>query len=328
MSTPVNESTAANPTSFIADPGPLGLAGFAMTTFILSVFNAHILDASLEAVVLPVALFYGGIAQVLAGMWEFKKNNTFGALAFTSYGAFWLSFAALVKFIAAGLPPATAHQAVGLYLLSWTIFTLYMTIASAKTSGAVFGVFIILSADVHLPGDRRARLEHVDDQGRRLPGDPHGHRRLVRLGRRRDQRHLEAHGAPDLASRLGAASAGTVRPRAVSHFTDGELRREGETMTEGQPAQVSGAQVSEAQIAVHWREEEYYYPPAAFVEQANAQDPAILDRFSEEHFPECFTEYADLLSWDERWHTVLDTSQAALLEVVHRWEAERLVQLR
>ena len=81
-------------------------------------------------------------------------------------------------------------------------------------------------------------------------------------------------------------------------------------MTEGQPAQVSGAQVSEAQIAVHWREEEYYYPPAAFVEQANAQDPAILDRFSEEHFPDSFTEYADLLSWDERWHTVLDTSKA------------------
>jgi succinate-acetate transporter protein len=156
MSTQVNESAhapthdrpavvEASPTSFIADPGPLGLAAFAMTTFMLSVFNAGIMSASLEAVVLPVALFYGGTAQVLAGMWEFKKNNTFGALAFTSYGAFWLSFAALVKFIAAGLPPATAHQAVGLYLLSWTIFTLYMTIASAKTSGAVFGVFIILS---------------------------------------------------------------------------------------------------------------------------------------------------------------------------------------
>lgn len=155
MSAQVNESThapgpdrpaaEANPGAFIADPGPLGLAGFAMTTFILSVFNAHILDAGLEAVVLPVALFYGGLAQLLAGMWEFKKNNTFGALAFTSYGAFWLSFAALVKFIAAGLPPATAHQAVGLYLLAWTIFTLYMTIASARTSGAVFGVFIILS---------------------------------------------------------------------------------------------------------------------------------------------------------------------------------------
>src|SRR6266540_3492316 len=70
------------------------------------------------------------------------------------------------------------------------------------------------------------------------------------------------------------------------------------------------AQVSEAQIAVHWREEDYYYPPAAFVEQANANDPAIFDRFSEEHFPDCFKEYADLLSWDEPWHTTLDTSNA------------------
>jgi acetyl-CoA synthetase len=66
--------------------------------------------------------------------------------------------------------------------------------------------------------------------------------------------------------------------------------------------------VSEAQIAVHWREEEYVYPPAAFIGQANASDPAILERFSEEHFPECFKEYADLLSWDAYWHTTLDTS--------------------
>jgi acetyl-CoA synthetase len=68
------------------------------------------------------------------------------------------------------------------------------------------------------------------------------------------------------------------------------------------------AQVSEAQIAVHWREEEYYYPTAKFIGQANASDPAILERFSEEHFPECFREYADLLTWDEYWHTTLDTS--------------------
>jgi len=135
----------ASAVASIADPGPLGLAGFAMTTFMLSVFNANIIkDPSLEAVVLPVALFYGGIAQLLAGMWEFRKNNTFGALAFTSYGAFWLSFAALVKFVAPGLPAATAHEAVGLYLLSWTIFTAYMTIASVRTSGAVLAVFVIL----------------------------------------------------------------------------------------------------------------------------------------------------------------------------------------
>ena len=69
-------------------------------------------------------------------------------------------------------------------------------------------------------------------------------------------------------------------------------------------------QVSEAQIAVHWREEEYYYPSAAFIAQANGADPAIFERFGEEHFPECFTEYADLLTWDTPWHTTLDTSKA------------------
>ncbi len=68
------------------------------------------------------------------------------------------------------------------------------------------------------------------------------------------------------------------------------------------------AQTSEAQIAVHWREEDYYYPPAKFIAQANAADPAILERFREERFPDCFKEYADLLSWDAYWHTTLDTS--------------------
>jgi acetyl-CoA synthetase len=77
-------------------------------------------------------------------------------------------------------------------------------------------------------------------------------------------------------------------------------------MTESPDSEVD--EVSEAQIAVHWREEEYYEPPAAFVAQANANDPAIFDRFTEDKFPECFKEYADLLSWDEPWHTTLDTS--------------------
>jgi len=73
---------------------------------------------------------------------------------------------------------------------------------------------------------------------------------------------------------------------------------------------VEESQVSEAQIAVHWREEEFYLPPAAFIGQANATDPAIFERFGEEHFPECFKEYADLLTWDQYWHTTLDTSNA------------------
>ena len=69
-------------------------------------------------------------------------------------------------------------------------------------------------------------------------------------------------------------------------------------------------ELSEAQIAVHWREEEYFYPPVKFIGQANASDPAIFERFTEEKFPECFREYADLLTWDKYWHTTLDTSNA------------------
>jgi succinate-acetate transporter protein len=130
----------------IADPAPLGLAAFAMTTFVLSVFNAGIIsDAKLEIVVLPLALFYGGLGQVLAGMWEFRKANTFGALAFTSFGAFWLSFAAYVKFVAPTLPATDVNKATGLYLLAWTIFTAYMTIAAMRVNLAVLGVFVALT---------------------------------------------------------------------------------------------------------------------------------------------------------------------------------------
>ena len=71
---------------------------------------------------------------------------------------------------------------------------------------------------------------------------------------------------------------------------------------------MSETQVSEAEIAVHWKEEEYFQPPASFIGQANASDPAIFDRFAEKNFPECFKEYADLLTWDKYWHTTLDTS--------------------
>src|ERR1019366_1449277 len=82
-------------------------------------------------------------------------------------------------------------------------------------------------------------------------------------------------------------------------------------MTAEGPIEVSEAQsvqVSEAQIAVHWREEGYYFPSAGFIGQANASDPRIFERFTEDRFPECFKEYADLLSWDSYWHTTLDTS--------------------
>jgi uncharacterized protein len=136
-----------DPTAGIADPGPLGLAAFAGTTFVLSLFNAGLVgNPKLEAVVLPLALLYGGIVQILAGMWEFKKNNTFGAVAFTSFGAFWIGFFYYVKYVAATLPPADAHTATGIFLLMWTIFTAYMAIASIKTNAVLTAVFATLLA--------------------------------------------------------------------------------------------------------------------------------------------------------------------------------------
>lgn len=135
-----------------ADPGPLGLAGFALTTFVLSMFNAGLVSKAGEPVVLGLALAYGGIAQVLAGMWEFRTGNTFGAVAFTSFGAFWLSFWAYVTFFAGDVPAEHAAAAVGLYLIAWGIFTTYMFIASLRTTMAIALVFCLLAITFFLLG--------------------------------------------------------------------------------------------------------------------------------------------------------------------------------
>ncbi|HET9185915.1 MAG TPA: acetate uptake transporter [Solirubrobacterales bacterium] len=135
-----------------ADPGPLGLAAFALTTFVLSMFNAGLVSRAGEPVVLAVALAYGGIAQLLAGMWEFRTGNTFGAVAFTSYGAFWLSFWALVTFFAPNIPAEHVGAAVGLYLIAWGIFTTYMFVASLRTTGAIALVFLLLAITYFLLG--------------------------------------------------------------------------------------------------------------------------------------------------------------------------------
>jgi succinate-acetate transporter protein len=147
---PTAGTLAASEVSFvptpIADPGPLGLAAFALTTFVLSMFNAGLVGAGGEPVVFGVALAYGGLAQVLAGMWEFRTGNTFGAVAFTSYGAFWLSFWALNEFFARDIPKADVGHAVGLYLIAWGIFTAYMFVASLRTTAAIALVFVLLTA--------------------------------------------------------------------------------------------------------------------------------------------------------------------------------------
>jgi uncharacterized protein len=135
-----------------ADPGPLGLAAFALTTFILSMFNSGLVSHAGEPVVLGVALAYGGIAQVLAGMWEFRTGNTFGAVAFTSFGGFWLSFWAFVTFFAGEIPAEHVAAAVGLYLIAWGIFTTYMFVASLRTTAAVALVFFLLAITFFLLG--------------------------------------------------------------------------------------------------------------------------------------------------------------------------------
>jgi succinate-acetate transporter protein len=127
-----------------ADPGPLGLGAFAMTTFVLSMFNSNLVDPKGVSVVLGLALAYGGIVQLLAGMWEFRNGNTFGAVAFCSFGAFWISFWALNVFYAKDITGNAGH-AVGVYLWAWAIFTAYMTVAAMRTSGAVLLVFVLLT---------------------------------------------------------------------------------------------------------------------------------------------------------------------------------------
>ena len=125
----------------IADPTPLGLAGFALTTFLLSIINAGWLDQI--GTFIPLAFFYGGLAQLLAGMWEFRKNNRFGAVVFTSYGAFWgaLGFFFLFANILGVLTDVGAS--VGWTLVAWTVFTLYVGVASMKVNRAVFVLFCV-----------------------------------------------------------------------------------------------------------------------------------------------------------------------------------------
>ena len=133
-----------------ADPGPLGLAAFAGTTFVLSLINAglvgsqHAVGGGLLPLVAAVALAYGGLAQFVAGVWEFRTGNTFGAVAFCSFGAFWISFFFVVQSVGKNVP-TEVFSGLGLYLWMWGIFTAYMFIASLRTTGAVALVFLLLA---------------------------------------------------------------------------------------------------------------------------------------------------------------------------------------
>jgi uncharacterized protein len=149
----VGRELASEQVRIIADPAPLGLGAFALTTFLLSLVNAGLIARGTEPIVFGVALAYGGVAQVLAGMWEFRKGNVFGATAFTSYGAFWISFWAFVSFYAQDVPNATDRATgVGWYLMAWGIFTTIMWLASFRTTAVLVLLFGLLAATFYLLG--------------------------------------------------------------------------------------------------------------------------------------------------------------------------------
>ena len=148
----ISRELASEQIRMIADPAPLGLAAFALTTFLLSLVNAGVMPKDTEPVMLGVALAFGGIAQVLAGMWEFRKGNVFGATVFSSYGAFWLSFWAFLTFYAKDIPAEHRGLAVGWYLLGWAIFTSLMLIAALRTTAVLAVLFAVLDATFVLLG--------------------------------------------------------------------------------------------------------------------------------------------------------------------------------
>ncbi len=146
------QAAAASP---IADPGPLGLAAFALTTFLLSAANAGWMTKATGTAWLGYAIAYGGIVQLLAGMWEFRNKNVFGSTAFGSYGGFWLGLGLWVIFVQRSAPPAGVLRALyaaqgvkdlGWILLAFAIFNTYMLLMATQVNAAVFAVFLTLEA--------------------------------------------------------------------------------------------------------------------------------------------------------------------------------------
>jgi len=131
-------------TGVLANPAPLGLMAFGMTTVLLNLYNAGILGGSL-GMIMGMGIFYGGLAQVIAGAMEFKKGNTFGTTAFLSYGFFWLSLVAILMLPGLGLAEAVPADAMAAYLAMWGIFTTYMYIGTLKLSKSLQVVFLTLA---------------------------------------------------------------------------------------------------------------------------------------------------------------------------------------
>lgn len=134
----------------IANPAPLGLAAFGVTTVVLSSINAGFLPPEATGAVVPLAFAFGGLAQVITGVLEYANGNTFGTVAFTSYGSFWLWYASLVWSVGAGWLKPPAAVGIATVLLMWGILTLYMWICTFKANKCIFATFLALSATFFL----------------------------------------------------------------------------------------------------------------------------------------------------------------------------------
>jgi succinate-acetate transporter protein len=126
-----------------ANPAPLGLLAFGLTTVLLNLHNAGIFE--MNSMILAMGIFYGGIAQIIAGIMESKKNNTFGFVAFVSYGSFWLTLVALIVIPKFGWVPAASASAMIAYLIMWGIFTSLLFIGTLRTTRALQFVFATLA---------------------------------------------------------------------------------------------------------------------------------------------------------------------------------------
>ncbi|KAH3669521.1 hypothetical protein WICMUC_004943 [Wickerhamomyces mucosus] len=139
---------SAPPPYKFANPAPLGLSAFALTTFVLSMINAKTMGIKTPNIVVGLAFFYGGLVQLLAGMWELALGNVFGGTALSSYGGFWLSFAAIYidwfGIASAYTDKTELANSVGFYLLGWAIFTFILVLCTLKSTVAFFSLFFFL----------------------------------------------------------------------------------------------------------------------------------------------------------------------------------------
>ncbi|HET8734884.1 MAG TPA: acetate uptake transporter, partial [Anaeromyxobacteraceae bacterium] len=126
-----------------ANPAPLGLMGFGLTTVLLNLHNAGLIG--IGSMILAMGLFYGGLAQIIAGVMEWKKKNTFGTVAFTSYGFFWISLVALIVMPRFGIADASDKNAMAAYLFIWGLFSVVLFIATLKMNRAIMLVFFALT---------------------------------------------------------------------------------------------------------------------------------------------------------------------------------------